>query len=243
MTVSVAMIVRDEERSLARCLDSFAREVDELVVVDTGSRDRTREIARRYTDRVFDFRWCDDFSAARQFAFDRATSDWVAWVDADDVVSNAAAIRPMTAAAPREVGGFQWRYVSDRDEWGNALCEFWRERCVRNDGTFRWEGRIHEVLVSSEPRQLPRSEEVTIEHRRDPSRGPQKLRRNLRILERERREAGAQAGPRLFFYLANEYASAGRYEKALACYRKYLRVATWDDERYVAEVRVANLNR
>ncbi len=243
MTVSVAMIVRDEERSLARCLDSFAREVDEVVVVDTGSRDRTREIARRYTDRVFDFEWCDDFSAARQFAFDRASCDWVAWVDADDVVSNAAAIRPMTAAAPREVGGFQWRYVSDRDEWGNALCEFWRERCVRNDGTFRWEGRIHEVLVPSQPRLLPRSEDVTVEHRRDPSLGAQKLRRNLRILERERREAGAAASPRLFFYLANEYASAGRERKALACYRKYLRVATWDDERYVAEVRVANLNR
>lgn len=243
MTVTVALIVRDEERSLARCLDSFAREVDEVVVVDTGSRDRTREIARRYTDRVFDFEWRDDFAAARQFAFDRAASDWVAWVDADDVVSNAARIRPMTAAAPPGVAGFEWRYVTERDEWGNTLCEFWRERCVRNDGTFRWQGRIHEVLVPSSPRELVRSEEVVVEHRRDRSRAPQKLDRNLRILERERREAGTAASPRLFFYLANEYASAGRNRRALACYRKYLRVATWDDERYIAEMRVANLHR
>ncbi len=243
MTVSVAMIVRDEERSLARCLDSFAREVDEVVVVDTGSRDRTREIARRYTGRVFDFEWRDDFAAARQFAFDRATSDWIAWVDADDVVLNAGRIRPLTEAASPDVAGFEWRYVTERDEWGNTLCEFWRERCVRNDGSFRWEGRIHEVLVPSAPRELRRTDEVVVEHRRDCTRAAEKLDRNLRILERERREAGRAASPRLFFYLANEYASAGRNRRALACYRKYLRVATWDDERYVAAVRVANLLR
>lgn len=243
MTVSVALIVRDEEQTLARCLDSFAREVDEVVVVDTGSRDRTREIARRYTDRVYDFEWRDDFAAARQFAFDRATSEWVAWVDADDVVLNAERIRPLVAAAPDGVAGFEWRYVYERDERGDAVCEFWRERCVRNDGAFRWQGRVHEVLVPSSPRELRRTDEVVVEHRRQQSRVPQKLGRNLRILERERREAGPAARPRLFFYLANEYASAGRNRRALACYRKYLRVATWDDERYVAEVRVANLLR
>lgn len=243
MTVSVALIVRDEERTLGRCLDSLAGAVDEIVVVDTGSRDATKEVARRYTDRLFDFEWRDDFSAARQFAFDRATSDWVAWVDADDVVSNAARIRPALDAAPPEVAGFEWRYVAGRDAWGNPLCEYWRERCVRNDGTFRWQGRVHEVLVPSAPRALARDHEVFVEHRPEPSRAPEKRGRNLRILERERHEAGAGVEPRLLFYLANEYASAGRTRQALACYRKYLRVATWDDERYLAQIRLAGLLR
>lgn len=243
MTFTVALIVRDEERTLARCLDSFAPHVDELSVVDTGSRDRTRELARRYTERVYDFEWRDDFAAARQFAFDQATSEWVAWVDADDVVTNAERIRPLTEQAAPDVAGFEWRYVYERDERGASVCEFWRERLVRNDGTFRWRGRVHEVLVPSSPRRLVRTDEVVVEHRRERSLVPQKLDRNLRILERERRETGAQADPRLFFYLGNEYASAGRTRRALACYRKYLKVATWADERYSAEVRVANLLR
>jgi glycosyltransferase involved in cell wall biosynthesis len=243
MTVSFVLIVKDEQRTLGRCLDSIAGAVDEIVVVDTGSRDATKEVARRYTDRIFDFEWCDDFAAARQFAFERATGDWVAWVDADDVVSKAASIRPTVAEAAPDVSGFEWRYVSSRDEWGNALCEFWRERCVRNDGTFRWQGRIHEVLAPTRSCVLERNHEVVIEHRPERLRAPEKLSRNLRILERERNDAGTEASPRLLFYLGNEYASAGRLRKALACYRKYLRVATWDEERYYVQTRVANLLR
>jgi glycosyltransferase involved in cell wall biosynthesis len=243
MTVSVALIVKDEQRTLARCLDSLAGAVDEIVVVDTGSRDATKEIARRYTERVFDFEWCDDFAAARRFAFERATSDWVFWVDADDVILNAAGIRATLDGAEPEVSGFEWRYVSGRDEWGNTLCEFWRERLVRNDGTFRWDGRIHEVLAPTRHCVLRRDHEVVVEHHPEHRRAPEKLSRNLRILERERGEAGTDAGPRIFFYLANEYAAAGRMRKALACYRKYLRVATWNEERYYVQTRVANLLR
>ncbi|HEX8686430.1 MAG TPA: glycosyltransferase [Pyrinomonadaceae bacterium] len=243
MTVSLAMIVRDEERTLGRCLASAAGAFDEVVVVDTGSRDATREVARRHGARVSDFEWCDDFSAARQFAFDRATSDWVAWLDADDVVSNAAALRAALAAAPADVAGFEWRYVYGRDEWGNANCEMWRERCVRNDGTFRWRGRVHEVLVPAGPARLARDAGVVVEHLPEPARAPEKLGRNIRILERERREAGALPDARLLFYLGNEYASAGRTRRAIGSYRKYLRVATWDDERYFAQTRLASLLR
>ena len=74
MTVSIALIVKNEEKTLDRCLASLAGAVDEIVVVDTGSTDATRAVASRYTDRIFDFAWCDDFSAARQFAFERG--DW-----------------------------------------------------------------------------------------------------------------------------------------------------------------------
>ena len=115
VTVSVAMIVKTEERTLARCLDSIRGAVDEIVIVDTGSVDATVEIARRYTDRIFEFPWIDDFAAARQFAFDQATGDWVAWLDADDVVLHADRIRPLADTAPADVAGFYWRYVLGRD--------------------------------------------------------------------------------------------------------------------------------
>jgi tetratricopeptide (TPR) repeat protein len=241
--VSLAMIVRDEERTLGRCLESVAGVFDEVVVVDTGSRDATKEVARGFGARVYDFNWRDDFAAARQFAFDRAECDWVAWLDADDVLTNADTLRATLDAAPAGASGFEWRYVYARDSWGNATCEHWRERCVRNDGTFRWQGRIHEVLVPSSPNTLTRDHNIVVEHRPEIARAAEKQTRNIRILEGELRDSEGNPSPRLLFYLAGEYASAGRARKALACYRKYLRVATWDDERYLAQTRLASLLR
>src|SRR5690625_3830804 len=89
MTVSLCMIVKDEEQTIARCLQSVAHFVDEIVIVDTGSSDGTKAICRRFTDRLLDFPWIDDFSAARNFSFSKATKDFILWLDADDVISEA----------------------------------------------------------------------------------------------------------------------------------------------------------
>ena len=84
--ISLCMIVKDEEAVLERCLDCFGELADEIVIVDTGSSDRTREIAGKYTSRVYEFPWCGDFSAARNYGFERATKEYCMWVDADDVM-------------------------------------------------------------------------------------------------------------------------------------------------------------
>jgi glycosyltransferase involved in cell wall biosynthesis len=85
-SVSLTMIVRDEEKNLPKCLESVRGLFDEIVVIDTGSHDRTAEIARSFGARVFDFPWIDDFAAARNQALERATGDYAFWLDADDVV-------------------------------------------------------------------------------------------------------------------------------------------------------------
>ena len=72
VSISLCMIVRNEEKVLERCLDSVCRAVDEMIIVDTGSVDSTKEIAGKYTDKVYDFVWVDDFSAARNFSFSKA---------------------------------------------------------------------------------------------------------------------------------------------------------------------------
>ena len=84
--VSLTMIVRDEEKNLPRCLESVRGVFDEIVVLDTGSKDRTIEIARSFGARVFDFVWVDDFAAARNAALARATGDYAFWLDADDLI-------------------------------------------------------------------------------------------------------------------------------------------------------------
>ena len=241
-TVSVALIVKNEARVLARCLDRLRGAVDELVVVDTGSDDDTVAIARRYTDRVFVFPWTDDFAAARQFAFDRATGDWVAWVDADDVVLHADRIRPLVAGAAPDIAGFSWRYVLGRDAAGEPTFEFWRERCVRNDGRFRWVGAVHEVLVAGDGSAVVPSAAVVVEHQPPPDR-PDDPGRNRRILEAEYARDGGAMDPRRLFYLGREHADAGDAERAIATLRQYLAVGTWADERYLAQTQVAALLR
>lgn len=86
ITVSVCMIVKNEEKVLKRCLDSLNGIWDELIIVDTGSTDSTKAIAYEYTDRVYDFEWVNDFSKARNFSVSKATMDYVYIPDADEVL-------------------------------------------------------------------------------------------------------------------------------------------------------------
>lgn len=245
MRVSVALIVKNGAATLPRCLAGLQGAVDEIIVVDTGSTDDTKFIAARYGARVFDFPWGDDFSAARQFAFDQATGDWVAWVDADDAILHAERIRPMVASAAPGTGAFWWPYIYARDAFGNAVLKFWRERCVRNDGSFRWAGRVHEVLVADAKWERVYSDDVVVEHHKQPAeeRGRNAPTRNLDILEHEYAESGGVLDPRPLFYLARERADTGNLQGAIRAYREYLRVGTWEAERYTAQTEIAALYR
>jgi len=88
-TVSVCMIVKDAQGTLYRCLESVKPIADEIIVCDTGSSDRTMEIAREYTDQVYEIPWDDDFAAARNRSIEKATGDWVLWIDADEYLLGA----------------------------------------------------------------------------------------------------------------------------------------------------------
>jgi tetratricopeptide (TPR) repeat protein len=232
------MIVRDEEATLPRCLESLAGAVDEIVVVDTGSTDGTLEAARRYTAQVYPFEWIQDFAAARQFAFDQARGDWVFWLDADDILRGAENIRRLAKEAPAGVGAVHWPYVVAWDAWGNPTCRFWRERLVRNDDSYRWSGRVHEVLTTNRPWKAVYNDQVIVEHH-PPAREAEHTRRNLEILEAE--YAASQGNPpaRLLFYLGREYAAAGQQEQALEILEEHQRRCTWGDERYQSLLQTA----
>ena len=85
-SISLCMIVKNEEAVLKRCLDSIADLMDEIIIVDTGSTDRTKEIAADYTSKIYDYRWANDFSAARNFSFSKATMEYIYAADADEVL-------------------------------------------------------------------------------------------------------------------------------------------------------------
>lgn len=243
MSVAITMIVKNEEHVLARCLESIAGAVDEIVVVDTGSTDHTREVAARFTEKVYDFPWRQDFAAARQFAFDQATAEWVGWLDADDIVIGAETIRPELATVAANVGSVYWRYVVGRDGHGNITCEYWRERCVRNNGASRWSGRIHEVLLTDRSWTSHRATGVYVEHHPEAERSEEKLQRNIALLEAELAATSPRPEPRTLYYLARDYASAGNLKMAFTHLQHYLRIATWLDEKYQAQNLLSSLYR
>ena len=88
--ISLCMIVKDEEEMLPRCLESVRGAVDEIIVVDTGSSDRSVDIAREYGASVVEFAWCEDFAAARNAGLERASGDWILFLDADEALEATA---------------------------------------------------------------------------------------------------------------------------------------------------------
>ncbi|MDF2952174.1 MAG: hypothetical protein K0S18_1757, partial [Anaerocolumna sp.] len=88
ISITACIIVKNEETVLARCLDSLQYIVEEIIIVDTGSEDGTKEIARGYTDKIYDFNWTNDFAAARNFSISKATNEFILVLDADEYIEN-----------------------------------------------------------------------------------------------------------------------------------------------------------
>lgn len=134
-TISLCMIVRDEEEVLPRCLDSIKDLVDEIIIVDTGSVDRTIKAASHYTAKIYYLPWTDDFAAARNYAFSKASMDYCMWMDADDVLdeSEKNGFLHLKASLPPDINMVMMKYNTSFDPAGNPVFSYYRERWVRND--------------------------------------------------------------------------------------------------------------
>jgi tetratricopeptide (TPR) repeat protein len=228
MRISLTMIVKDEEEMLPRSLEAIHDVVDEMIIVDTGSTDRTIEIAESYGATVLHHEWTGDFSEARNVSLDAATGDWFIYLDADEVLvrDDAQKLRELAGHVWREAIFFtETNFTGDLDDGTavnhNAL------RMYRNRPQYRFQGRIHEQLAHTLPSQMPERIEqptVRIEHYgylgavRD---AKEKSRRNIELLERQ--QAEGEASPFLCFNLGSEYAAAGDAEAALAQFQ-----SAWD---------------
>lgn len=149
ITISLCMIVKNEEKILARCLDSVAGLADEIIIADTGSTDATKEIARRYTEHVFDFPWVDDFSAARNFVFSKATMEYIYSADADEVLSpeNWEKFRLLKETLLPEIEIVQMKYANQL-QYGTVYNydEEYRPKLFKRKRDFVWEEPIHETV-------------------------------------------------------------------------------------------------
>lgn len=152
-TISLCMIVKNEERVLERCLECIKDLMDEIIIVDTGSTDRTKEIAYKYTDKVYDYQWQDDFAAARNFSFSKATKEYIYVADADEIIDeeNQRRFALLKEAMLPEVEIVQMKYTNQLEQGSvyNFDCEY-RGKLYKRLRTFQWIDPIHET-VNLEP--------------------------------------------------------------------------------------------
>src|SRR5436190_8438086 len=225
LKLSLCMIVKDEEEMLPRCLDAVADAVDEIVVVDTGSSDRTVEIAEVFGAKVIHREWTGDFSEARNASFDAASGDWILYLDADEVLVKEDVERL------RSVAGRIWReafFIIETNFTGDAgdgtATTHSALRIFRNRPEYRFEGRIHEQIAHKLPAYNAERLEYTnirIEHYGylgAVRSSKEKSRRNIELLERQLAE-GSGSPAFNAFNLGSEYAAAGDAGGALARFR------------------------
>lgn len=216
-TVSLCMIVKNEEDVLARCLECAKGIADEIIVVDTGSDDRTREIALEYTDKVYDFQWIEDFAAARNYSFSKAEMDYCMWLDADDVIleKDRQDWIALKQSLDPSVDVVMMKYNVAFDGQGNPIMSYYRERMLRRERDFRWQGEIHEAIT---PAGNVIYSETAVTHRKLKPGDPD---RNLRIFEKLMAE-GKTLEPRQQFYYGRELYYHKRYEDAIRVFTVFL---------------------
>ncbi|MFA5344544.1 MAG: glycosyltransferase [Kiritimatiellia bacterium] len=218
MRLSVSMIVKNEESCLAKCMGSVVG-ADELVVVDTGSTDRTKEIAAEFGAKLSDFAWCDDYAAARNFALAQCSGDWVLSIDADEElepggIDKVRAVISQAAASTKRIGVVM-RAAVNGDEHPLG-------RLFRRDPGVRWEGEGHEAIGKIESQSgIVIKYGYSPTHKTDPD-------RMLRIMGKA--VIKNPRATRSVFYLAREYWYRKDYETAVKWLDDYFLRATFGPE-------------
>lgn len=150
--ISAAMIVKNEEGMLAECIESFREAVDEIVIVDTGSSDKTVEIAESYNVKLFHHEWKNDFSEARNFSISKTTGDWILIIDADERLEreDIPLIRALKWDKDQNIISFAV-YSSLPGNLGNAnFGKHFSPRLFRKKPEFYYYGIVHNVLNITE---------------------------------------------------------------------------------------------
>jgi len=221
--LSLCMIVKNEEKVLQRCLDSVYGIVDEIIIVDTGSTDSTKEIALKYVDQVYEFEWTNSFADARNYAQKQAKGKWILVLDADEYVdrSNLEEVITKLKNSEEYIDGYDVTIYNFIGTSGERIVQHRNTRIYRNTTNIRYFRSIHEQLKKNE------NEDLTTEmipliifhsgYITQIVKEKNKKGRNAKLLDKEIKLSGSKGFD--YFNLANEYLSKD-VEKALEYYLK-----------------------
>ncbi len=224
--ISMTMIVKNESAMLDRCLSSMRDLMDEIIVVDTGSSDNTKDIAEQHGSKVFDFPWCDSFSAARNESIRHASGQWLFWLDADEYLddTNRNLLRKLRTDLKDDNSAYAMKCLCLSDLGINSGVIVDHVRLFRKHSAIRWDYRVHEQILPA----LKRSghavlfTEIMVTHTgyTDPSLRLKKLERNLRLLHQDLAERPTD--PFTLFNLGWSLARLGHCSDAIPLFQRSL---------------------
>ncbi|MCX7612561.1 MAG: glycosyltransferase [Ignavibacterium sp.] len=146
--ISLSMIVKNEESTLNRCLDSVKDIVDEIIIVDTGSTDNTIEVAKSFNAKIFSFNWSDDFSSARNFALKNSSGDYILYLDADEILSSKSKKEVKDLTRINEKVGYICT-ITSIDDFSNQKNSIKYVRLFKNSENIEFRGKAHEQITES----------------------------------------------------------------------------------------------
>ncbi|WP_394885803.1 glycosyltransferase [Clostridium butyricum] len=237
--ISLCMIVKNEECTLEKCLISVEKFVDEIVIVDTGSIDKTKEIAMKYTSKVYDFEWCNDFAKARNFSIEKSTNDWVLILDADEVVEklDINRIKEFCKVIDKVKVGRVKRINIYEDQYGTKK---YIERVNRffNKNYFKYEGIIHEQIVAKDKTNYNTENiEVTFNHigySKEVINRTNKIQRNRLLLENAIKKDSYD--PYLHYQIGKSYFMGKNFELAKTSFENSLNLVKSFTYEYVEDL-------
>lgn len=204
ITISLCMIVKNEEQKLRRCLDSLASIMDEIIIVDTGSTDQTKQIAAEYTENIYDYHWENDFSKARNFCISKATKEYIYVADADEVLDeeNKTKFAQLKQILLPEIDVVQMKY-SNQLEYNSVYNydEEYRPKLFKRIREFYYVDPVHETL-QVDP--VIYDSEIVIQHKPHESHAKRDFETFLKAHAR-----GERLGKRIFNMYAKELFIAG----------------------------------
>ncbi|ABX42067.1 glycosyltransferase [Lachnoclostridium phytofermentans] len=217
ITISLCMIVKNEEDVLSRCLESAKDVVDEIIMVDTGSTDKTKEIAYQYTDKVYDFEWANDFSLARNYSFSKATKEYQMWLDADDIITeeDKQKILKLKSELDTNIDIVTFKYNTHFDKDNNPILTSTRGRLFKREKNYVWNDPIHEYVELRG--NIYYANDIFITHKKEATYTD----RNLKIYENQVQE-GKKLSPRSLYYFARELKDHKRYIEAIYYFEQFL---------------------
>ncbi|NFN86284.1 glycosyltransferase [Clostridium sporogenes] len=233
------MIVKNEEETLHKCLDSAKNIAQEIIVVDTGSTDKTKEIALNFTEKVYDFVWCNDFSKARNFSISKASNDWILVLDADEVVTyfNIQDMQSFCSEENKRIVGRLKRINEYEDEKGNKKY-IERVNRVFNKKIFTYEGIIHEQIVSkNKEKYITQNINLVVDHigySKEVLNRTNKIQRNIDLLKKALEKNFKD--PYLHYQLGKSYFMGKNYTNAYTHFKEALSSVEEFDYEYVEDL-------
>lgn len=243
--VGAHFICKNEEPVIDRMLTSMKGMWDVAVMCDTGSTDKTIEIAETHGCIIEHFNWIDDFGAARNYSLQKLYEhcpdvDAIMWADLDDVIMSPddvikfrELIDQFMEQPQYDCINMPYIYSHDKSCVGNegiANFRYYRLRVFKRNSGCYWKCRVHEYIESNPEKHL-NIDTVTFHHYRDETKGTINTARNRRILQKVWEEASEAEKPRYTFYLAKEFTYAGMYDEAIEKFKSYLPIANWMPEK------------